>query len=76
MSFFGPFWGDYWIVDLDSEYRWAVVGEPKRKYLWILSRTPSLEEDTLEGILSRLSGMGYDADQLQWTPQTETQAKE
>ena len=76
VSFFGPFWGDYWIVDLDSEYRWAVVGEPKRKYLWILSRTPSLEEDTLEGILSRLSGMGYDADQLQWTPQAETEAKE
>jgi len=76
VSFFGPFWGDYWIVDIDSEYRWAVVGEPKRKYLWILSRTPTLEQDTLDGILSRLSGMGYDTDRLQWTPQAGTDVKE
>lgn len=76
VSFFGPFWGDYWIVDLDSEYRWAVVGEPKRKYLWILSRTPTLEQDTLDGILSRLPTKGYDTDRLQWTPQAETDLRE
>jgi apolipoprotein D and lipocalin family protein len=45
VSFFGPFWGDYWIIDLDAEYRWAVVGEPKRKYLWILSRTRSMNDE-------------------------------
>lgn len=72
VSFFGPFWGDYWIIDLDPEYRWAVVGEPKRKYLWILSRTPTLDQDTLDGILSRLPAQGYDTDRLQWTPQPET----
>ena len=72
VSFFGPFWGDYWVIDLDSEYRWAVVGEPKRKYLWILSRTPTLDQETLEGILSRLPAMSYDPDRLQWTPQPET----
>jgi apolipoprotein D and lipocalin family protein len=72
VSFFGPFWGDYWIVDLDPDYRWAVVGEPKRKYLWILSRTPTLDKDTLEGILSRLPEKGYDIERLQWTPQMET----
>ena len=38
--FFWPFKGNYWIIDLDEDYQWAVVGEPKRKYLWILSRTP------------------------------------
>ena len=76
VSFFGPFWGNYWIVDLDPEYRWAVVGEPKRKYLWILSRTPSLDQDTLDGILSRLPGKSYDADRLQWTLQAETNESE
>ena len=69
VSFFGPFWGDYWILDLDPEYQWVVVGEPKRKYLWILSRTPALDEDTLDGILARLPARGYDTDRLQWTPQ-------
>lgn len=72
VSFFGPFWGDYWILDLDPDYAWAVVGEPKRKYLWILSRTPALDPQTLEEILSRLPAQGYDTDKLQWTPQADT----
>ena len=72
VSFFGPFWGDYWVIDLDPDYRWAVVGEPKRKYLWILSRTPQLDKKTLDGILSRLPAQGYDVDRLQWTPQADT----
>ena len=41
--FFWPFKGNYWIIDLDPDYQWAVVGEPSRKYLWILSRTPTME---------------------------------
>jgi apolipoprotein D and lipocalin family protein len=69
VSFFGPFWGNYWIIDLDPDYRWAVVGEPKRKYLWILSRTPTLDQETLDGILERLSDASYDTGKLQWTPQ-------
>ena len=69
VSFFGPFWGDYWIIDLDTEYRWVVVGEPKRKYLWILSRTPKIDQKILDGILSRLPANGYDTERLQWTPQ-------
>jgi apolipoprotein D and lipocalin family protein len=72
VSFFGPFWGDYWILELDPEYRWAVVGEPKRKYLWILSRTPTLGQGTLEGILSRLPEKGYSRERLQWTLQPDT----
>lgn len=40
VTFFWPFYGDYWIIDLDPEYRWAVVSEPGRKYLWILTRSP------------------------------------
>ncbi|MGB5161917.1 MAG: lipocalin family protein [Thermoanaerobaculia bacterium] len=72
VSFFGPFWGNYWILELDPDYRWVVVGEPKRKYLWILSRTPSLDQDTLDEILSRLPEKGYSRDRLQWTLQAET----
>jgi apolipoprotein D and lipocalin family protein len=71
VSFFGPFWGDYWIIDLDPEYGWVVVGEPKRKYLWILSRTPRMDEATFEAILSRMPDMGYDPDRLNITPQPE-----
>jgi len=72
VSFFGPFWGNYWILELDPDYRWVVVGEPKRKYLWILSRTPTLDQATLDGILSRLPEKGYSSDRLQWTPQPDT----
>lgn len=54
VSFFGPFWGDYWIIDLDEDYRWAVVGHPGRDYLWILAREPQLDEEVYAGILERL----------------------
>jgi apolipoprotein D and lipocalin family protein len=75
VSFFRPFWGNYWIIDLDPDYEWAVVGEPKRKYLWILSRTPTLEKETLDGILSRLPAQGYDIERLEWTVQADTAEK-
>ncbi|HOC41469.1 MAG TPA: lipocalin family protein [Thermoanaerobaculales bacterium] len=60
VSFFGPFWGDYWIIDLDPEYRWAVVGVPSRKYLWVLSRAPVMDEALYQEIVSRLPARGYD----------------
>jgi apolipoprotein D and lipocalin family protein len=60
VSFFGPFWGNYWIIDLDPDYQWAVVGGPKRKYLWILSRTPQMDQELYDEILARLPAMGYD----------------
>jgi len=69
VSFFRPFYGDYWIIMLDDEYRYAVIGDPSREYLWILSRTPTLEEDIKHKILKRLPEMGYSADPLIWTPQ-------
>jgi len=64
VSFFWPFWGDYWIIDLDQDYRWAVVGHPSRKYLWILSRARTLDRDTLAGIKGRLVAQGYDLGSL------------
>jgi len=62
VSLFGLwlFAGDYWILELDSDYEFAVVGHPKREYGWILSRTPTLPEETLDGIFDRLEDAGYD----------------
>ena len=69
VSFFGPFWGDYWIIDLGPNYEYAVVGHPSRDYLWILSRTPTLEPNPYDGILSRLEAMGYPLEPLEKTLQ-------
>jgi len=71
VSFFGPlFAAPYWIIELDDDYQYAVVGEPSREFLWILSRTPTLDETTLAGILGRLPDRGYDPDLLTWTEQS------
>jgi lipocalin len=67
VSFFRPFWGDYWILDLDPGYGWALVGEPRRKYLWILSRTPHMDEALALDILARAKDRGYDLADLLWT---------
>ena len=65
VSFFWLFAGDYWIIDLDDEYSYVVVGHPKRKYLWILSRTKTMENDAYEGILRRLGDIHhYDTSKL------------
>lgn len=69
VTFFWPFYGDYWIIDLDPDYRYAVVGHPSRDYLWILSREPSLDDDVYAGILRRLRALGYPLDRLRKTPQ-------
>lgn len=70
VSFFRPFWGDYWIIDLDPEYQWAVVGHPGRDYLWILARQPSLDPAIYDGILSRLEHEhAYDLSRLRTTLQ-------
>jgi apolipoprotein D and lipocalin family protein len=69
VSFFRPFWGDYWIIDLGADYEHAVVGHPGRDYLWILSRAPKMSEATYEGILARLKAKGYDTSRLKRTLQ-------
>jgi apolipoprotein D and lipocalin family protein len=70
VTFFWPFYGDYWIIDLGENYEYAVVGHPSRKYLWVLSRTPEMEEGVYQTILERLEKQGYDAGRLVRTPQT------
>jgi apolipoprotein D and lipocalin family protein len=70
VTFFWPFFGDYWIIDLGANYEYAVVGEPGRKYLWILSRTPKMDEGIYAEVVSRLTAKGYDAAKLELMPQT------
>ena len=69
VQFFWPFRGDYWIVELGSQYDFAVVGHPGRKYLWILNRTPEMRAGLYEEILGRLPGLGYDPGRLVRTVQ-------
>jgi len=69
-NFGGGFYGDYWVIDLGDNYQYAVVGHPTRQYLWIISRTPSLDSATLDGILQRAKDKGFDTAQLQYTPQS------
>jgi apolipoprotein D and lipocalin family protein len=65
VSFFWPFSGDYWIIDLGENYEYAVVGHPDRKYLWVLSRSPQMEAATYERILERLEKKhSYDTKRL------------
>jgi apolipoprotein D and lipocalin family protein len=69
VSFFRPFWGDYWIIDLAEDYSYAVVGHPGRDYLWILARTPTMTEATYLGIVARLQAQGYETSRLVRTVQ-------
>jgi len=69
VSFFWPFYGDYWILALDPDYQWALVGEPSRRYAWILSRTPSLDAAVLEETLARAAALGFDRNVFLFTRQ-------
>jgi lipocalin len=60
VQFFWPFSGDYWILDLDKEYRWVLVGGPSSKYLWILSREKKMDESTYQMLLQKAVNNGYD----------------
>jgi apolipoprotein D and lipocalin family protein len=72
VSFFWPFKADYWVIGLDADYRWAVVGNPNRKYLWVLSRTPQMAQPLLDAALAAAREQGYDLSQLRYTEQSGT----
>lgn len=69
LSFLPMVWGDYWIIGLGSDYDWAVVGSPDRKYLWVLSRTPDLDAASYEMALDCARANGFDVGKLIRTPQ-------
>ena len=71
VRFFWPFSGDYWIIDLDENYQWAVVGHPNRNYLWILSRTPRMDPELYEERLLRIRDKQYDISRIMKTLQPE-----
>lgn len=69
LSFLPWVWGDYWVIDLDADYRLVAVSEPEREYLWILSRTPTVDPQALEALRARLAARGFDLSRLEMTRQ-------
>lgn len=68
-SFLSSGWDDYWVVDLDENYQYAAVSDPKRENLWILSRTPEMRDAVYQNILRRLENVGFNPGRLTKTPQ-------
>lgn len=69
ISFLPFVWGDYWVIGLADDYRWAVVGTPDRKYLWILSRAPEMTGDDRAAAESAIEENGFERSRLVPTPQ-------
>ena len=64
LSFIPMVWGDYWVIDLDEQYQLSAVSEPKREFLWILSRTPTMDRAEYDGIRARAAQRVYPVDKL------------
>lgn len=69
LSFIPMVWGDYWVIDLDPDYRLAAVSDRKGDYLWILSRTPTVDQAAYDALVKRIAAQGLDVAKLQATPQ-------
>jgi apolipoprotein D and lipocalin family protein len=70
LSFLPFVWGNYWVIDLDPQYQLAAVSEPSRKYLWILSRTQTVEPKAYEALMQRLKQQGFNLDAIEISKQT------
>jgi apolipoprotein D and lipocalin family protein len=66
VQFYWPFSGDYWILEVDPDYQWAIVGHPAREYLWLLSREPFISTRLLDSLLEKVSGHGYEPERIVW----------
>jgi apolipoprotein D and lipocalin family protein len=69
VSFFGPFYGDYWVLDRADDYSWAIVGEPSGRYLWLLNRRPDPGTQEFAAMKARAAALGYDLNLLRPTLQ-------
>ncbi|MCJ7449707.1 MAG: lipocalin family protein [Bacteroidales bacterium] len=69
VQFFWPFRGNYWIMYLDTDYKYVLIGEPSLKYLWILAREKKLDETVLQMLLSKAADAGYNLTNLIRTEQ-------
>jgi apolipoprotein D and lipocalin family protein len=76
LSFISAVWGDYWVIGLADDYSWAVVGDPSRKYLWILSRTPSLSDEAYQRAVDTAVRNGFDAARLVKTARGRASARQ
>lgn len=65
VQFFWPFRGKYWIIELDKNYQYAVVGHPNRKYLWILSREPQMDNALFKELLKKIESKGFDINKIE-----------
>ena len=70
LSFLPFVWGNYWVIDIDTDYQLVAVSEPKREYLWILSRTPEVSAKAYDELLVRLEKRGFDLKRLEKSKQT------
>jgi apolipoprotein D and lipocalin family protein len=71
VRFFWPFSGHYWVIALDPDYQWAMVGHPSRRYFWILSRTPTLDPALYNRLIAQAAALGFDPARIQRTPHTQ-----
>ncbi|QWE20980.1 lipocalin family protein [Polynucleobacter sp. AP-Kolm-20A-A1] len=69
LSFLPMVWGDYWVIDLDPQYQVAAVSDPRREYLWVLSRSPQLDKKVYDDLLQRLQAQQFDVRKLEMTTQ-------
>ena len=69
VSFFGPFYGNYWVLDRADDYSWAIVGDGSGRYLWLLSREASPGEANVQALINRSGALGYDTAMLRRTQQ-------
>ncbi len=66
VSFFGPFWADYWVLERADDYSWSIVGEPEGRYLWVLTRAERITPEERALFDARLRALGYDTSKLVW----------
>ena len=76
VTFFWPFYGDYWIIDLDDNYEYVVVSEPRRKYLWVLSRNPKMRRSRHAEVMKTLEEKYFDSSLLIYTQQNKNLSHE
>ena len=69
LSWLPMVWGNYWVIDLDADYQLVAVSEPSREYLWVLSRTPTVEAGVYQALLGRLREKGFEVGRLERTTQ-------
>ncbi|MEZ5959388.1 MAG: lipocalin family protein [Hyphomonadaceae bacterium] len=69
VSFFGPFWANYWVLDRGENYEWSIVGEPEGRYLWVLTRERELTPERRVAFEQRITELGYRPAELVWATQ-------